>query len=174
MTAASTGGKIRNDSQSHHQPHLNRDSGFVDFFMQISNAPTKGRCGSITVSYFLVGHWNTFRQKRLRAGPMHVEAGDVVTAMDFLGPHPHVLFNSARFSTDNQRSEYHLTIASEDFVNDGVYCPQPVCILGTSPCTMRRIRHGLTECGSRKATTGWHGKPAGRSSEYAARWSQKS
>jgi len=35
----------------------------------------------------------------------------------------HLLFNSAVFETDNRESEFHFTIASEEFISDGPYYP---------------------------------------------------
>lgn len=89
-----------------------------NFFMQVLNAPTREEvdrahsCGS-WLDVGIPSFRNTLRMKRWRLAAWLL--------LCISSTPIHLFFNSAIFLTDYQRSDYHITIASEDFVNGGVY-----------------------------------------------------
>lgn len=92
--------------------------GSSNFFMQVLNAPTredvdKAHSRASWLDVGISSASNTFKMKRWKL------AAWVLLAIS--STPIHFLFNSTIFWTDNQRADYHITIASEDFINDGVY-----------------------------------------------------
>ncbi|KAI1074771.1 hypothetical protein F5B20DRAFT_426034 [Whalleya microplaca] len=89
-----------------------------NFFMQVLNAPTRKEVDLVHAK----GHWvdigipslrNIFRVSRFKS---------VAWTILFLSSVPiHLLFNSAIFEIDRREGDFHLTIATESFLNGGAY-----------------------------------------------------
>ncbi|KAI1740909.1 hypothetical protein F4680DRAFT_418089 [Xylaria scruposa] len=91
-----------------------------NFFMQILNAPSREEVDTAHAkgSWLLIGVpsvGNVFRVSRFKSCCWLVLVLSSVPV--------HLLFNSAVFETDFRESDFHLTIATEEFASGGAYFP---------------------------------------------------
>ncbi|RYC64420.1 hypothetical protein CHU98_g1795 [Xylaria longipes] len=95
-------------------------------FMQILNAPSReevdkahSKASWLVIGVSSVG--NVFRVSRLKSCCW---VALLLTSVPI-----HLLFNSAVFETDFRESDFHLTIATKEFTNDGAYFPPGASLL---------------------------------------------
>ncbi|KAI0856680.1 hypothetical protein F4860DRAFT_492388 [Xylaria cubensis] len=91
-----------------------------NFFMQILNAPSRKEADTAHAegSWLLIGVpsvGNVFRVSRFKSCCWMVLLLSSIPV--------HLLFNSAVFETDFRESDFHLTVATEEFANGGAYFP---------------------------------------------------
>ncbi|KAI0388611.1 hypothetical protein F5Y17DRAFT_452151 [Xylariaceae sp. FL0594] len=91
-----------------------------NFFMQILNAPSREEVDEAHAK----GSWLDIGVASPRNG-LRVSRFKLAcwTTLLLSSVPIHLVFNSAVFETDNRESDFHLTIAAEDFVSGGPYYP---------------------------------------------------
>ncbi|KAI1139810.1 hypothetical protein F5Y05DRAFT_380161 [Hypoxylon sp. FL0543] len=115
-----------------------------NFFMQVLNSPSREE---VNVTHFK-GSWVGIGVPSAR-NVFHVSKSKTLCwALLLASSVPiHLLFNSAIFETDHRESDFHLTIASEEFVNGGTFYPPGASLLPAGGGVLRR-RISDTDFGS--------------------------
>ncbi|KAI2625580.1 hypothetical protein GGR54DRAFT_629151 [Hypoxylon sp. NC1633] len=91
-----------------------------NFFMQVLNSPSREELNKAHFS----GSWMGIGVPSVRNAFMVSRFKSLCWTCLFLSSIPiHLLFNSMLFQTDHRESDFHLTIATEHFVNGGQYYP---------------------------------------------------
>ncbi|KAJ3572481.1 hypothetical protein NPX13_g5035 [Xylaria arbuscula] len=105
---------------------LNHRLASTNFFMQILNAPTREEIDAA----HLEGKWleigvssarNLFKISKFRS---YCWLGLLISSIPI-----HLLSNSTVFTTEHRERTYHLTIATEEFLNGGVFFPPGASLL---------------------------------------------